>query len=764
NPMTLLPDDLNDTTPFVFLASVGTILPDVIKDFIDQNNIGPLVRTDGVNLVPFVSIIPGMIGHTDVLPGNDNITGGSGNDMLFGDNGLFFTELTSEIDALQGSRNAVWNAIHGLLDGLHTLTIDHDTLAHNRSNLDDERDILVGNDTIDGNDGSDMIFGDNGLIVESFVSATPQDAVRFMDQAQQTQNYLFDLQRIITDFDFTVFQAQHEVLTALIDDAIEKNPNRKKLKKSDLKDPNHHKLIINNDTILGGKGDDLIVGDDGTILLSVLDTGAPLDEQPSEALTKSLLKQAQINLEANAAAHNAALEDHVNTDFDTDDMVFKQKQRNFLVYDHEYDKETNNNVIDGQEGADLILGNFGVFGIPVISADAQNTDPQTLQNDVDKLLKSISRFVNDKYEQQFRKGYESLHHTNFINRGGNKDKVILKAANDLITGGDGDDFILGDSAAVTASYQSANPDMPFENARSKFLVKNLNVNLQARHTGTKFYKKSSKIENDRIEGNAGNDVLFGQWGDDILIGGSGDDLIYGGSGKDKIDNDGGTSRSGGGNFPKSNLQQVLSDQLFGTIEPLRRILLGLSTDQDPQPNNVIFDLLTGNRLTLDQLGSPIATSLAQESFLLATDAQGSDTYTSLLTSQEVFDYLEMNLTVTINRGPRGTLRNSYVIFDYQSDTDYKFVGINAKTNKLEIGRFTADGWVVDEKVRMTIKANKEYDLRLILNRGTVTLVVNNKKAISHTFNSILNNGELGLGTHQATAEFKNFEIQRYNLD
>jgi hypothetical protein len=43
----------------------------------------------------------------------------------------------------------------------------------------------------------------------------------------------------------------------------------------------------------------------------------------------------------------------------------------------------------------------------------------------------------------------------------------------------------------------------------------------------------------------------------------------------------------------------------------------------------------------------------------------------------------------------GFKANAYLLFDYQSDTDFKFAGINVSTNKLEIGHKTESGWMVD---------------------------------------------------------------------
>ena len=51
----------------------------------------------------------------------------------------------------------------------------------------------------------------------------------------------------------------------------------------------------------------------------------------------------------------------------------------------------------------------------------------------------------------------------------------------------------------------------------------------------------------------------------------------------------------------------------------------------------------------------------------------------------------MQATINAVKPVGGAKANAYLIFDWQSDTDFKFAGINISTNKLEIGHRTASG-------------------------------------------------------------------------
>jgi len=282
-------------------------------------------------------------------------------------------------------------------------------------------------------------------------------------------------------------------------------------------------------------------------------------------------------------------------------------------------------------------------------------------------------------------------------------------------------------------------------------VKNLDFNTQAAQQGRNPDKKTSVLEKDTIDGGPGSSVLYGQWGSDTLTGESDDNWIYGGSGKDTIL---GGGKNGGGNLPASGLLPVLSTRLFHAMDPLRQVLADLPAETLGS-DNLAFDVLTGNRLVEKQLDSPALTDLGQDSFQL-TDA--GDHFVSLLGAGSVSDYLEMNLTVTMAKAGKGTLANSYVIFDYVSPTDFKFAGINQKTRKLEIGQCTENGWIVLSKTSMKFKAGREYTLKLILHGDTVSLVVNDAKTASHSFGSLVNGGALGLGTHNAQSQFDHVQI------
>ena len=65
-------------------------------------------------------------------------------------------------------------------------------------------------------------------------------------------------------------EAHIQVLNALVADAVAKNPNRAKPKSQDIINPNFHDLFVANDDINGGNGNDIVIGDDLSILMPVI--------------------------------------------------------------------------------------------------------------------------------------------------------------------------------------------------------------------------------------------------------------------------------------------------------------------------------------------------------------------------------------------------------------------------------------------------------------------------------------------------------------
>jgi hypothetical protein len=130
-------------------------------------------------------------------------------------------------------------------------------------------------------------------------------------------------------------------------------------------------------------------------------------------------------------------------------------------------------------------------------------------------------------------------------------------------------------------------------------------------------------------------------------------------------------------------------------------------------------------------------------------------------------YYELRVTMNAVKPIAGYKANAYLIFDYQSPTDFKFVGLNSSTNKMEMGHRTAAGWVVDVQTPMLVKAGQDFNLTVAINGTTATLIVNNKNVFSYAYAARvvdgvsygLNGGLVGIGADNAKVSFDNFSVQ-----
>ncbi|MEH6825981.1 MAG: matrixin family metalloprotease, partial [Motiliproteus sp.] len=153
---------------------------------------------------------------------------------------------------------------------------------------------------------------------------------------------------------------------------------------------------------------------------------------------------------------------------------------------------------------------------------------------------------------------------------------------------------------------------------------------------------------------------------------------------------------------------------------------------------------------------------------VAPETLGGDAAAVFVVDQYLPNYFEITATINAGKPIQGYKSNAYLIFDYQSDTDFKFAGINISNDKLEMGYRDASGWHVVEQDNSRLKPNKDYDLLLALNGTTATLVVDNKDVFTHVFTPRtdadgfmygLNAGMVGIGANNSIARIDNVAVR-----
>ncbi|MHC4431816.1 MAG: calcium-binding protein, partial [Planctomycetota bacterium] len=130
-------------------------------------------------------------------------------------------------------------------------------------------------------------------------------------------------------------------------------------------------------------------------------------------------------------------------------------------------------------------------------------------------------------------------------------------------------------------------------------------------------------------------------------------------------------------------------------------------------------------------------------------------------------YFEIQATITMKKPIAGWKANSYVIFDYYSATDFKFAGLNASIDKIQMGHRDETGWHVDVQTNMRIKPGRLYNILVAVNGTNVTVIGNNTEVFSHTFDAriiegyayAINAGMIGFGSDSSRGVYDNIAVQ-----
>jgi len=543
---------------FTFGAPGVTYVSDVVPMFEELANNDALMRRDGAAVIPYLSVVPDIVHHVDVLPGNDIVDGGDGADLIFGDDARVFSSLLTGMKEIDDAVEALTDELFGVLHSLHHMALDYDLAEHNILGVEHEHDLRIGNDVILGGDGADNIIGDDGLLIAPFMVGFPVAEDDFTAAALDFHSFLRDLDHVAVDLGFIVGEAHLHVLYGLVSHAISLNPERVKPKKDDRVDPDFHDVIIGNDVIDGQGGDDLLIGDDGAFIVPVV-----ADEHYHHLyhhhhhyyiedildVDADVLKDTEDALKDQDRVREDELKDHVEDEHSNfTHRLPDHHDLELIPYDYEYDRNIGNDEIHGGVGNDVIVGDYAAMAIPIILGlpdDAK--DLKELEKDIERLLKDIEKFLRDKHHRghDYHHSHHHHHHHSVYDKWldhnhaaarGHDHEVGLVAGNDTLFGDDGDDIVLSDNVSAVIPFAAEDPDALVDLGKVKFdlkyVFKDIAAFLHHHHHG---HKDFEILVSDTIEGGDGDDVLVGQYGENVVLGGQGDDILYGDKKNDVLD-------------------------------------------------------------------------------------------------------------------------------------------------------------------------------------------------------------------------------------
>ena len=130
-------------------------------------------------------------------------------------------------------------------------------------------------------------------------------------------------------------------------------------------------------------------------------------------------------------------------------------------------------------------------------------------------------------------------------------------------------------------------------------------------------------------------------------------------------------------------------------------------------------------------------------------------------------YFEVQASIRVIKPLAGWKANSYIIFDYESPTAFKFTGIDIASNKLVMGHRDASGWIVDKQAPFQAKPDAYYNMLLSVNGLTASLIVDNTTVFTQTYNARvvdgysygLNWGLVGFGSDNSQGAMDDVAVQ-----
>jgi Ca2+-binding RTX toxin-like protein len=93
------------------------------------------------------------------------------------------------------------------------------------------------------------------------------------------------------------------------------------------------------------------------------------------------------------------------------------------------------------------------------------------------------------------------------------------------------------------------------------------------------------------------------------------------------------------------------------------------------------------------------------------------------------------------------------VFDYYSETDFKFAGVNSSDGTVQVGHYKNGIWTIDASADKSIRDGKTYEIGVAVVGTKVSLNLDGQTVINHTYNALLNDGAQGLLVKDGTSLF-----------
>jgi len=336
------------------------------------------------------------------------------------------------------------------------------------------------------------------------------------------------------------------------------------------------------------------------------------------------------------------------------------------------------------------------------------------------------------------------------------DRIFGDLGNDWIVGGTGRDHIYGGfgNDLMNADDVQGGPGTSYDNGEYGV------HDAEGGDNGLNNTPETHLSWEDRVFGGAGLDILIGNTGGDRLIDHLGEfnsyivpfapfgiatvsrqvppqlwDFLAAQAYSDGVDI---TRTADTGLQHESRYSNVIQMQgrYEGEIGLVTQRDHGFWQDQsgpptDPQAGNIpggrrdILRTADFNDRTLQGFSADVGSFTATNGVMNVSSSNATTASGVFLLDDYLPTYYEVAATFNLDKPTAGWKANGYIIFDYHSDIDFKFAGINVSTNKIEMGYVDENGWhyLVQSNKPVQMSANKNYDVLVAVNGNNVTVQV-----------------------------------------
>ena len=299
----LVPSALTPNSPQLELFQPGA---GALYDL--QQNTG-LARADGSELAVYASVVTDIVHGGDALYGNDTIDGGNGNDTVFGDDGAIFAPIETgfatidkeisgpvRVDAgdARQSRHAVLCGER--VGGCGWALPARRSISPTATTRSPAATAPTPSSATPA--GSSCRPPRNSISAAAACSRRPSASTRALQ----------DMQQVVVDFAYTAHEATHDVINRYASVTQFSGafvPGASPVRAAT------HRLVLGNDTIDAGAGDDLVVGDNGFVVLTAVQSTANAPVNGVSAATFSAVNSALV---AQDKARDDQLAAHIAAD------------------------------------------------------------------------------------------------------------------------------------------------------------------------------------------------------------------------------------------------------------------------------------------------------------------------------------------------------------------------------------------------------------------------------------------------------------------